>query len=231
MPIVYTKGKVVYWVRGQRFENSKDKRNGKDKAEEYCLDNFINPSEIQKFDSRTECDYYEYLLEKQNKGEISNLGHHFLLLVQDEYQNANGDLIPKITYEADFVYKDNLTNKRMVVDVKGSPYFIDERFTTLKQVFDKAFKEKGLYIQVILKQGQEWVEWRIGDKKKSGKLIVHQRKEIKKLREQAHKVDMENRKADREKKRIIELRDRATQRPLTSTERKRLESLEEKYKI
>ena len=33
MPIVYTKGKVVYWVRGQRFENSKDKRNGKDKAE------------------------------------------------------------------------------------------------------------------------------------------------------------------------------------------------------
>ena len=171
------------------------------------------------------------MLEKQNKGEISNLGHHFLLLVQDEYQNANGDLIPKITYEADFVYKDNLTNKRMVVDVKGSPYFIDERFTTLKQVFDKAFKEKGLYIQVILKQGQEWVEWRIGDKKKSGKLIIHQRKEIKKLREQAHKVDMENRKADREKKRIIELRDRATQRPLTSTERKRLESLEEKYKI
>ena len=64
------KGKVVYWIDGQRFENSKDKRDGRQRAEQYCLDNFLNPNDIQKFDSRTECNRYEYLLNKQKHGEI-----------------------------------------------------------------------------------------------------------------------------------------------------------------
>ena len=220
------KGKVVYWIDGQRFENSKNKRDGKLRAEQYCLNNFLNPNDIQKFDSRTECNRYEYLLDQQRQGKISNLAHHFTLKVQDEFVNVNGDTIPPITYEADFVYKDG--NRRVVEDVKGSEYFLDERFITLKQVFDKIMFEKGLYIRVILFRNNQWVEWHIGDAKKQGKLIKKQREEIKKLRDEAHAREIADNKIARDKKRLQELRAKTT---LRSDEKKRLNELEEKYGI
>ena len=220
------KGKVVYWIDGQRFENSKNKRDGKLRAEQYCLNNFLNPNDIQKFDSRTECNRYEYLLDQQRQGKISNLAHHFTLKVQDEFVNVNGDTIPPITYEADFVYKDG--NRRVVEDVKGSEYFLDERFITLKQVFDKIMFEKGLYIRVILFRNNHWVEWHIGDAKKQGKLIKKQREEIKKLRDEAHAREIADNKIARDKKRLQELRAKTT---LRSDEKKRLKELEEKYGI
>lgn len=220
------KGKVVYWIDGQRFENSKNKRDGKLRAEQYCLNNFLNPNDIQKFDSRTECNRYEYLLDQQRQGKISNLAHHFTLKVQDEFVNVNGDTIPPITYEADFVYKDG--NRRVVEDVKGSEYFLDERFITLKQVFDKIMFEKGLYIRVILFRNNQWVEWHIGDAKKQGKLIKKQREEIKKLRDEAHAREIADNKIARDKKRLQELRAKTT---LRSDEKKRLKELEEKYGI
>ena len=222
------KGKVVYWVDGQRFENSKDKRDGRQRAEEYCLNNFLNPNDIQKFDSRTECNRYEYLLALQRNGVISNLGHHFTLKVQDEFLNANGDLVPTITYEADFIYKEG--DKRVVEDVKGSEYFLDERFITLKQVFDKIMLPKGLYIKVVLFRSGNWVEWHIGDPKKQGKLIKKQREEIKRLRSEAHDREKQDKLIAREKARLKTLKDKvAGGGVLRSDERKRYEELKAKY--
>ena len=222
------KGKVVYWVDGQRFENSKDKRDGRQRAEEYCLNNFLNPNDIQKFDSRTECNRYEYLLALQRNGVISNLGHHFTLKVQDEFLNANGDLVPPITYEADFIYKEG--DKRVVEDVKGSEYFLDERFITLKQVFDKIMLPKGLYIKVVLFRSGNWVEWHIGDPKKQGKLIKKQREEIKRLRSEAHDREKQDKLIAREKARLKTLKDKvAGGGVLRSDERKRYEELKAKY--
>lgn len=222
------KGKVVYWIDGQRFENSKDKRDGKQRAEQYCLDNFLNPGDIQKFDSRTECSRYEYLLGLQKGGVISNLAHHFTIKIQDEFVNSNGDTIPPITYEADFIYKKG--DERVVEDVKGSEYFLDERFITLKQVFDKLMLPKGLYIKVILFRNNSWVEWHIGDSKKQGKLIKKQREEIKKLRAEAHEREKNDRLVAKEKGRLRELREKlAAGAALRSDEKKRLKELEEKY--
>lgn len=218
------KGKVVYWIDGQRFENSKNKRDGRQRAEEYCLNNFLNPNDIQKFDSRTECNRYEYLLGEQHKGNISNLGHHFTLKVQDEFINANGDTVPPITYEADFIYKEG--EKRVVEDVKGSEYFLDERFITLKQVFDKIMLPKGLYIKVVLFRNNNWVEWHIGDPKKQGKLIKKQREEIKRLRSEAHEREKQDKLVARETARLKQLREKPI---LRSDEKKRLKELEEKY--
>lgn len=226
------KGKVVYWIDGQRFENSKDKRDGRQKAEEYCLNNFLNTNDIQKFDSRTECNRYEYLLQLQKEGKVSNLGHHFSLKIQPEFANANGDLIPAIVYEADFIYKDEVNNRRVVEDVKGSEYFIDERFLTIKQVFDKLELEKGLYIRVVLFRNNEWVEWHIGDAKKSGKLIKKQREEIKALRKEAHDREISDNKEAREKARLVVLSDMVNRgEKLTSTQKKRFTELYEKYGI
>lgn len=224
-PHAVNKGKVVYWINGQRFENSNGKRDGREKAEQYCLDNFLNPYDIQKFDSRTECDRYEYLLEQQNLGLISNLGHHFTLRIQEEFVNANGDIIPAITYEADFIYKDELTNQRIVEDVKGSEYFIDERFLTIKQVFDNLMKNKGLYIRVILYRDKNWVEWHIGEKKKSQKLIKKQRELLKQQKAELHQKELKEKKLNRD---IESYKRLASLEKPNSAQRKRLAELKEK---
>lgn len=230
--MTYTKGKVVYWVNGQRFENSKDKRDGREKAEKYCLDNFINFSEIQRFDSRTEVARYEYLLEQARAHVIDNLSHHFTLKIQDEFTNSNGDLIPAITYEADFIYRIVATGERVVEDVKGSEYFIDERFITLKQVFDAKMKDKGLYIKIVLYRNQEWVEWHIGEKRKSQKLIKKQREELRMLKQAQHAREKEDKKRERDRARFLTLRDMVNNgKKLTSSQMKRYKELSEKMDI
>ena len=227
------KSKTVYWINGHRFENSAGKRDGRIKAEEYALDNFLSPSMVEKFDSRTECDYYEYLLEQLRLGNISNLQHHFTLRVQEEYINANGDTIPAITYEADFIYKDEVNNKRVVVDVKGSPYFLDERFITLKQVFDKAFLSKGLYIKVIMPNGKnEWKEWHIGEQKKSRKLIDKQREKNRELKEIVKRKEREERQEIKEKTMILRYRQwNIDGHGLTAKQKEKLKELERKYRV
>lgn len=229
---IYTAGKIVYYVDGKRFENSPNKHDGRSKAEEYCLDNFIDVNNIQKFDSRTECDFYEHLLDREAKGEISNLSHHFLLKIQGEFTNANGDVIPAITYEADFIYKDHVTGRRMVVDVKGSSYFIDDSFIRLKCMFDRVFLEKGLYIAVMMKEKGDWVEWKIGDKKKSQKLIKKQRSQINELKKQVHIKEMQERKVEREKETLIKYRMwKDNGHGLTKKQYQKLAELEEKYSV
>lgn len=194
-------GRVNYLINGKSFENEPNKRDAKEKAIQYCLDNFIDPKEIIKFDSRTERDRYLYLKELERVGMIENLTHHFILLVQEEYINSAGDKIPAITYNADFVYKDNVRNVRVVEDVKGTTYFIDEHFSLLKKVFDYKFKEKGLYIAIILRKGDEWQEYKFGEPKTSKKMLKKQREKIKAL--EAEKK--ENEKKEKLRKRLNEL--------------------------
>lgn len=222
------KGKVVYWVNGKSFENSENKHDGMDKAKEYCLDNFIDPNTIIKFDSRIERDRYEYLLNLQNQGLISNLSHHFVLKVQDGFTNANGDYIPPITYETDFIYKDLQTNQRIVEDTKGSTYFINQDFIILKKVFDKLMLDKGLFIRVIVRRGKDWVEWKIGDPIKVGTSNKKAREDLRKAKKELHEQNIKENKKVREIARINELR---AKEKLTSVERKRLQELEEKYKV
>jgi hypothetical protein len=225
------KGKVVYWVNGVRFENSKDKRDGRAKAEKYCLDNFINPNDIQKFDSRTECNRYEYLLALQKQGKIKNLAHHFRIKILDEFMNYNQEIIPALTYEADFIYYDVEKMENVVEDVKGSEFFIDERFLTIKTVFDNLFYNKDLYIKVVLFRNNQWVEWKMGDAKKQGKLIKKQREEIKTLRKEKHDKEIKERKEQKDTARYIELTGMVSQGvKLSSSQKKRLAELEEKYK-
>ena len=196
----FNKGKIVYYINGQSFENDKSLRNGKDKAIKYCLDNFLNPNDIKRFDSRTERDRFVYLEEQQKKGLISNLAHHFNLLVQEEFININGDLIPAITYETDFIYYDNIKQTRVVEDVKGSEYFIDENFIMLKKIFDKIFINKKLYLKVVLHRDKERVEYKLGEKKKSQKLIKKQREKINLLNQQKKEQEKEKKRIDRLKK-------------------------------
>ena len=176
--------------------------------------------------------FFKSEIDRQAKGEISNLGHHFLLRVQEEFTNCNGDVIPAITYEADFIYKDHTTGKRMVVDVKGSSYFIDDSFIRLKCMFDKVFLEKGLYIAVMMKDKNGWVEWKIGDKKKSQKLIKKQRTQINELKKQVHAKEMQDRKIEREKQTLLKYREwRDNGHGLTKKQYQKLAELEAIYSL
>lgn len=222
------KGKVVYWVNGKSFENSENKHDGLEKATNYCLDNFIDPQTILKFDSRTERDRYEYLLALQEQGLISNLAHHFVLKVQDAFTNANGDFIPAITYETDFIYKDLQTNQRIVEDTKGSTYFINQDFIILKKVFDKMMLDKGLFIRVIVRKGKDWVERKIGDPLKDSTSNKKARERLRELKKAQHEQNIKENKKAREIARINELR---ALEKLTTAQRKRLQELEDKYKV
>lgn len=224
----HPEGKKTYFINGQKFYNSKGERDGKQKAIDYCLANFLNSNDIITFDSDLECNRYIYLKELENASKIKNLGVHYLLKVQDEFINANGDFIPAITYNADFIYLDCETGKRVVEDVKGASLFEDSRFLIEKQLFDHNFKEKGLYIKVVLYRNKEWVEWKIGDKKKPSKLIKKQREELKKLKAEKHQREAEERKKQREIERMKVLQSKPK---LTKVEQNRLKFLEEKYKI
>lgn len=193
----HSNGKTTYWVNGQRFFNSKDQRNGKEKARQYCIDNMINFDQIITFDSMIECDRYEYLLDLQKKFGIRNLQHHLVIKLQDEFINANGDKIPQITYNADFTYFDLRTNRQVVEDVKGASLFNDTRFEVLKALFDKKFKDKNIYLAIILKRNDTWVEWKLGQQKKSGKLIKKQSVKIKQQQEEIKKLNKMSKLKDR----------------------------------
>jgi len=215
----YASGKVNYYIDGKSFENSPKKRDGKDKAIQYCLDNFLNVNDIIKFDSRTERDRYIYLKELQDKGEISNLTHHYLLKVQNPFKNACGDEVEEITYNADFIYYDIKNKRRVIEDVKGTEFFIDERFILLKKIFDYVYLNKKLYISVILKdKNAGWYEYHFGQKKKKQKRLKAQSEKIKDLQKQLHDKD----KREKLKIRYEELKNKPK---LTKKEQERLNNL------
>lgn len=223
--IYKSEGKTTYYVRGNRFFNDANLRNGKKRAEDYCLENFIDTSEIITFDSVLECDRYEYLVELEKQGKISNLKHHLSLPLIPSFTNYNGDVIPELRYNADFVYKEN--GKNIVEDVKGASLFQDSRFEAVKQIFDYVYRERA-YIRIVLWRDKQWVEWKLGDRKKPQKLIKKQSAKIKEQQAQLHAIQMAENKKQREIARLNELR---ALTKLSSAQKKRLAELEEKYKV
>lgn len=223
--IYKSEGKTTYWVRGNRFFNDASLRNGRQRAEDYCLANFIDTSEIIKFDSVLECDRYEYLLKQQEQGLISDLKHHLSLPLLPKFINYNGDEIPELRYNADFVYKEN--GKNIVEDVKGASLFEDSRFEAIKQIFDLTYKDKA-YIRITVWRDKNWVEWKFGDPKKSRKLIHKQSQKIKEQQAQLHSIMLAENKKKREIEHLNHLRDLPK---LTSVQKKRLAELEKKYKV
>lgn len=157
-------GKVIYYVKGKRFENtSSTQKDGKDKALAYCYDNDIDVFDMIKFDSALECDRYEYLKDLEDTKKISNLEVHKEIELIPEFVNSNGDIIPKQTYKADFIYTEN--GRRIVEDTKGMSLLQDSRFELAKAIFDYKFNPK-CYIRIVVRRDGKWFEWKIGDKKK-----------------------------------------------------------------
>lgn len=221
--VIVSNGKKTYYIDGKKFFNDKTNYNGRKKAEEYCLNNLLDTKDIIEFDSELECKRYEYLLQKQNQGEISNLNHHLKIQLLPTFENYNGDTIPSVTYNVDLTYIEN--GKHVYEDVKGYSLVTDTRFEVLKSLFDYKYKDKA-YIKIVICRNKEWTEWRICEKKKPSKLIKKQSSQIKALKKELHDKQIAENKRNRELARLNELKAKTS---LTSVEKRRLEELKNKY--
>ena len=221
--VIISNGKKTYYINGKKFFNDKTNHNGRKKAEEYCLNNLLDIKDIIEFDSELECKRYEYLLEKQKQGLISDLNHHLKIQLLPSFENYNGDTIPPITYNVDLTYEEN--GKRIFEDVKGYSLLTDTRFEVLKSLFDYKFREKA-YIKIVIYREKERKERHIGEKKKPSKLIKKQSKQIKELKKELHDKEIAENKKKRDLIRMKALREKEK---LTTTERRRLEELEKRY--
>lgn len=70
------------------------------------------------FDSVKERNYYMFLENLLQAGEITDLRLQVAFELQPRFKAKNGHIIRPITYKADFVYKDK-DGQEVIVDVKG----------------------------------------------------------------------------------------------------------------
>ena len=97
------------------------------------------------FDSVKEMNRYCELKYMLLAGEIKDLEVHKPFELQPGFRNKDGKYIRPITYEADFVYIDTKTDKRIIEDVKSKATANDAIYKLKK----KMMMYKGLYIEEI----------------------------------------------------------------------------------
>lgn len=95
-----------------------------------------------KFDSEMEYNYYLEIKQRLADGTIKNLEIHPVFELQPEFTKAEKKW-KAIHYEADFVFFDNLVNKKRVVDVKG---MVLPEFEIHRKMFEYKYKEYNLEV-------------------------------------------------------------------------------------
>ncbi|SDG73740.1 Protein of unknown function [Aneurinibacillus thermoaerophilus] len=101
------------------------------------------------FDSKIEAQYYLYLKELKEKGEVLEFQLQPQYLLQGEYINSEGKKIRPIYYIADFLvtYKDGTQE---VIDIKGKP---TPEAKLKKKLFEYKYKIPLLWIVYVAKRG------------------------------------------------------------------------------
>ena len=111
-----------------------------------------------KFDSKTEMEYYKYLLGLQEKGIVKEIKTQIKYSLQDKFKYKD-KVQREIVYIADFVviYSDG---REEVIDTKGSVHNIDPVFKIKRKLL--LCKYPNIDFRVIVKEGKKgnykWVE-------------------------------------------------------------------------
>lgn len=98
----------------------------------------------ETFDSEKERDYYILLLDKEKRGEITDLKRQVSIIIQEPFTTPKGEKIRAITYKADFTYKD-LDGVTHIIDVKGGNATKTEGYKLKK----KLLAYRGIYIEEV----------------------------------------------------------------------------------
>lgn len=95
----------------------------------------------ESFDSEKERDYYILLLDREKRGEITDIQRQVVITIQKSFETPSGEKYRAITYKADFVYKDKL-GQTHIVDVKGYK-------TEVYKIKKKLLAFRGIYIEEV----------------------------------------------------------------------------------
>jgi hypothetical protein len=177
------------------------------------------------FDSKEELDYYLLLLDRQAKGEINYIEIHKAYELIPSYK-VKGKTIKPLTYEADFVFYDNVLDIVRVVDVKG---FADDVFKLKKKLFDYKFKYvNGLEVMKYAKS-TGWVNYDEYKKARASykKRLIEEKNSYKTQLEQIEKQKIKDNKLHQ---RYITLLDKSNTTKLTTSESNRLKYLQDYFK-
>lgn len=177
------------------------------------------------FDSKEELDYYLLLLDRQEKGEVNYIEVHKAYELIPSYK-LGAKTIKPLTYEADFVFYDNVLDILRVVDVKG---FADDVFKLKKKLFDYKFNYPlGLEVMKYAKS-TGWVNYDDYKKARASykKRLVEEKNLYKTKLEQLEKEKAKNNKLYQ---RYITLSNKEKDTKLTANERNRLKYLQDYFK-
>lgn len=207
--------KKFYWVKGQIFENSENRANGKGKAIAYCRENGIDESEIFELSNNSELAYFEELLKRDDIYEIKS--HEKVALI-GFFTNDNGDNFPPYQFETSFTYKERGTNKTHIVYILNSVYRLTKEFLLSKTLYDYSRKGSGFYLEVYYLDDEGlWKEWKVGD----NEIFAQFRKEQRKRYATQKKAIRDRQKYDR----LLRLRSIGTITERQSKELYRLEKV------
>jgi hypothetical protein len=107
------------------------------------------------FDSTTEYDYWNILLQKQEQGIISELDRQRSFLLQESFKTKDGSTIRKMEYVSDFTYVQD--GELHVVDVKGSTYNIEETFKIKFKILKFLHRDYNYHI-IIRDKTKTWTD-------------------------------------------------------------------------
>ena len=72
-----------------------------------------------RFDSQKEARRYDFLIERERRGEIRDLRLQVDFTLQEAYTDAEGRRVRAIRYRADFTYYEGAQGRQVVEDVKS----------------------------------------------------------------------------------------------------------------
>lgn len=136
------------------------------------------------FDSKTEADYYEVLLKRQNEGEISNLDRQRPFILQEKFKMDNGEGVRKIEYFSDFTYIEN--GQLVIIDAKGSLFNIEETYKIKWKLLK--YIHKDCRFEIILKSKDVWYNIEDKEQKKAYKLSIAKKKKDTSVKGKVKKV-------------------------------------------
>jgi hypothetical protein len=133
------------------------------------------------WDSTTEYNFGLKLKKLQDEGKIKDLQFQVEFVLIPSFKDGQGVSNRKMSYIADFVYIDIVTNKKVICDAKGSEFNIDPTFKNKWKLLKYLKKdEHDIEYQIVIKYKDVWYNIENKEDKKVYKAVKAEKKTKKK---------------------------------------------------
>ena len=133
------------------------------------------------WDSTTEYNLGLKLKKLQEEGKIKDLQFQVEFVLIPAFKDGQGVSNRKMSYLADFVYIDVVTNKKIICDAKGSEMNIDPTFKNKWKLLKYLHKdEKDIEYKIMIKYKDVWYDIENKEEKRTYKAIKAEKQKTKK---------------------------------------------------